>query len=233
MSTTATNGTILLAGASRGLGLGLAGEYLSRGWHVIATARTPGNATGLAELKAKYPEHLTVETLDVADLESVHALAGRVAATHLDVLFVVAGISGHGAKPVHQVPHAEVAQEFITNATSPIALAEALHASLTPQTTIAFMTSILGSIGSNAGGGMELYRATKAALNMLASCYALRHKASAVLLLHPGWVRTELGGEGAPLDVATSARGLADVIAWHGVRPGIAYLDYQGNKLPW
>jgi NAD(P)-dependent dehydrogenase (short-subunit alcohol dehydrogenase family) len=233
MSSIPTNGTILLAGASRGLGLGLASEYLGRGWHVIATARTPDTATGLAQLKAKYPDHLIVETLDVADPASAQALAERLATTTLDVLFVVAGVSGHSGKPVHQVPHAEIAHEFITNATSPIALAEALHASLTPQTTIAFMTSILGSIGSNAGGGMELYRATKAALNMLASCYALRHKASAVLLLHPGWVRTELGGEAAPLDVATSVRGLADVVAWHGVKPGISYLDYQGNRLPW
>jgi len=112
-------------------------------------------------------------------------------------------------------------------------LYEALRACLAPDATVAFMTSILGSIGSNAGGGMELYRATKSALNMLASCYALRHRGTTVLLLHPGWVRTEMGGQNAPVDVATSVRGLADTIAAQGGKPGIAYLDYQGQELPW
>ena len=225
--------TILLAGASRGLGLGLTEEYLGRGWQVIATARTPDKAEGLAALRAGHQDRLTIEQLDVADPASVSALAGRLGGHKLDVLFVVAGISTNGQVPAHQVAHADVAREFITNATGPIALAEALQPSLAPDATVAFMTSILGSIGSNAGGGMELYRASKAALNMLATCYALRHKATPVLLLHPGWVRTELGGAEAPVDVATSVRGLADVIAAHSGKPGIAYRDYQGAKLPW
>jgi NAD(P)-dependent dehydrogenase (short-subunit alcohol dehydrogenase family) len=228
-----TPGTILLAGASRGLGLGLAHEYLARGWNVIATARAPEHARELAALGATSGGKLTIEQLDVADPASVRALAARLSGHRLNVLFVVAGISGHSAAPIHEVPHAAIAHEFVTNATSPIALAEALQPSLAPAATVAFMTSILGSIGSNAGGGMELYRATKSALNMLASCYALRHKGTPVLLLHPGWVRTELGGAAAPLDVETSVRGLADVIAAHGARAGIAYLDYAGHKLPW
>ncbi len=222
--------TILLAGASRGLGLGLTEEYLSRGWHVIATARTPATAEGLTKLRR---DALTVEQLDVADPASISALAGRLGGRKLDVLFVVAGISTNSQVPAHQVGHEDVAKEFITNTTGPIALAEALQANLAPDATVAFMTSILGSIGSNAGGGMELYRASKAALNMLASCYAVRHKGTPVLLLHPGWVRTELGGANAPVDVPTSVRGLADVIAKQEGRAGIAYLDYTGARLPW
>ena len=225
--------TILLAGASRGLGLGLVQEYLARGWNVIATARTPDKAGDLAKLHAEHGDRLTVEELDVADTASVHALASRLGSRTLDVLFVVAGISTNSQVPAHQVGQDDVAKEFITNATGPIALAEALQARLAPDATVAFMTSILGSVASNAGGGMELYRASKAALNMLGSCYALRHKGTPVLLLHPGWVRTELGGANAPVDVPTSVRGLADVIANQDGKAGIAYLDYQGNKLPW
>ncbi len=225
-----TNKTILLAGASRGLGLGLTEEYLNRGWHVVATARAPDKADGLAKLQGG---QLTVEKLDVADPESVRTLAGTLAGRKLDVLFVVAGINPDSGMPAHEVSHEAVAQEFITNATSPIALAEALQPNLAPDATVVFMTSILGSIASNAGGGMELYRASKAALNMLASCYALRHKARPVLLLHPGWVRTAMGGANAPVDVPTSVRGLADVIARQDGKAGVAYLDYQGNKLPW
>ncbi len=229
----ATDRTILLAGASRGLGLGLAAEYLGDGWQVIATARAPERAEGLAKLAAQHPGQLTILPLDVADAASVAALPAQLAGRKLDVLFVVAGISTSSNVPAHQAAQADVAREFITNATGPIALAEALDANLAPQHTVAFMTSILGSIASNAGGGMELYRASKAALNMLASCYALRHKAAPVLLIHPGWVRTELGGPNAPVDVATSVRGMAKLIAEHGKKAGLAYLDYQGNRLPW
>ncbi len=222
--------TILLAGASRGLGLGLTEEYLSRGWQVIATARHPDRAEGLAKLKG---DRLTVEQLDVTDPASVRALAGRLRGRKLDVLFVVAGISSNSQTPIQEVSHEEAAREFITNSVSPVALAEALQASLAPGATVAFMTSVLGSIGSNDSGSWELYRASKAALNMLATCYALRHKDGPVLLLHPGWVRTEMGGEAAPLDVPTSVRGLADVIAGQAGKPGAAYLDYTGAKLPW
>ena len=225
--------TILLAGASRGLGLGLATAYLAQGWHVIATARTPDTASGLTALQATYPDRLTIEQLDVAAPDSVRALAARLSGRTLDVLFVVAGISTNSHVPVHEAPQYDVAREFITNATAPIALAEALQPNLAPHATVAFMTSLLGSIASNAGGGMELYRATKSALNMLASCYALRHKDTPVLLIHPGWVRTELGGENAPIDVATSVKGMVSVLAEHGRKPGIVYLDYRGQTLPW
>ncbi len=222
--------TILLAGASRGLGLGLTEEYLNRGWQVIATARHPDQAQGLAKLRH---DRLTVEQLDVTDPASVRALAGRLGGRRLDVLFVVAGISSSSQVPIHQVSQEDAAREFITNATSPVVLAEALQDSLAPDATVAFMTSVLGSIGSNDSGSWELYRASKAALNMLATCYALRHKTTPVLLLHPGWVRTEMGGANAPLDVPTSVRGLANVIDKQAGRAGVAYLDYAGASLPW
>ncbi len=225
------SGTILLAGASRGLGLGLAREYLRRGWRVIATARSPADAPALGALAAEHPGRLTVETLDVADPAARAALAGRLDAT-LDVLFVVAGINQHADQPIHLVPPEAVAREFATNATAPLALAEALQPSLAPQATVVFMTSILGSIASNAGGGMELYRATKSALNMLASCYALRHRERPVIVMHPGWVRTDMGGPNAPVSVEQSATGMADVIQAR-TTPGIAYLDYKGAGLPW
>ena len=225
--------TILLAGASRGLGLGLAREYLGRGWQVIATARSPDRAAGLAELKQSHPDRLTVETLDILDQASIAALAGRLKGGTLDTLFVVAGVSGHTQQPIQDVSANEAAHEFLTNAIGPLKLAEALTPALAPQATVVFMTSILGSVGSNAGGSYELYRATKSALNMLASCFALRHREHPVVLMHPGWVRTDMGGAGAPLDVETSARGMADTLDKQHGRAGIAYLDYQGTKLPW
>jgi NAD(P)-dependent dehydrogenase (short-subunit alcohol dehydrogenase family) len=224
--------TILLAGASRGLGLGLTAAFLDRGWNVIATARNLAGSHGLHALMHTHRERLTLKTLDVADLSSIGALAASLSGPPLDVVFVVAGISTQRDTPIEAVSPEAVAEEFITNATGPVAVAEALLPRCAPSATIAFMTSILGSIASNAGGGMDLYRASKAALNMLAVCFARRHKAYPVMLFHPGWVRTELGGSGAPLDIETSVKGLADQIE-QAAKPGIAYLDYQGQTLPW
>jgi len=224
--------TILLAGASRGLGLGLAREYLRRGWAVIATARRPEAARDLQALAQDHSGRLTVEALDIADPGSVKALAARLAARRIDVLFVVAGVSANKETAIQDIAPQAIAQEFITNATAPVALAEVVLPLLRPGAAVAFMTSILGSLASNAGGGLDTYRASKAALNMLAVNFSIRHKDRPVLLLHPGWVRTEMGGSSAPVDVETSARGLADQIA-HATKPGIAYLDYQGQTLPW
>ncbi len=225
--------TILLAGANRGLGLGLVREYLGRGWHVVATARDPAAASELATLAQAHGDALTVERLDVADPASVRALASRFSGRALDVLFVVAGMNGHAGKPIHEVPQADIAREFLVNSSSPVALAEALESALAPHAAVAFMTSTLGSIAGNTSGGYELYRGTKAALNMFAASYALRHAGRPVLLLHPGWVRTDMGGPSAPLDVETSVKGLAQVIEQHANRAGVAYLDYQGKTLPW
>ncbi len=233
MPTHAQPGTILLAGANRGLGLGLAEAYAGQGWQVIATARAPERAPELEGLRAGNEGRVTVEQLDVADPASVTALAGRLGGHHLDVLFVVAGVGSQHANAVRDVAYEEVARMFVTNATAPIALAESLQDHLAPNATVVFMTSLMGSIASNAGGGMEMYRASKAALNMLASCYALRQKSHPVLLLHPGWVRTDMGGDNAPLDIPTSVAGMVGVVAGRAGKPGIAYLDYQGQRLPW
>ncbi len=224
--------TILLAGASRGLGLGLAGAFLERGWNVIATARNLDKAETLQQLARSHPEHLGIETLDIADPDSIRALAKALGGRTLDTLFVVAGINLQGDTPLHEVTAAQIGQEFVTNATAPIVLAETLLGQISAGGSIVFMTSILGSLASNAGGGMDIYRASKAALNMMAMNFSLRHKDRPVRLMHPGWVRTDMGGADAPVEIPASVRGMADEIT-RDTRPGLAYLDYKGQKLPW
>jgi NAD(P)-dependent dehydrogenase (short-subunit alcohol dehydrogenase family) len=229
---TSVSRSILLAGASRGLGLGLVREFLGRGWQVVATARSPGAGPGLQELAQTHGAALRIEQLDLMDPGSIGRLAQRLDGHRLSAMFAVAGMSGSKDTPVQALSHQAIAEEFITNATAPVALAEKLLPALAEGGTVAFMTSILGSIASNAGGGVDLYRASKAALNMLAVNFAIRHKAHPVLLLHPGWVRTEMGGANAPVDIETSCRGLADIIL-QTHKPGARYVDYQGQALPW
>jgi NAD(P)-dependent dehydrogenase (short-subunit alcohol dehydrogenase family) len=227
-----TPNTILLIGASRGLGLGLASEYLARGWNVIATARDPARAEVLTALKADHPGQLRIEPLDVTDRKAGTALATALSGISVDVLFVVAGQSSQGMAPIQDAPPEVAAQEFLTNSVAPPVVAEALLPVLAPGAPVVFMTSILGSL-ANSSGGIELYSASKAALNMLAIGFAKRHADRRVLLMHPGWVKTDMGGANAPLDITTSVRGMADVIASQGGGTGIAYVDYAGKPIDW
>lgn len=220
----------LIVGASRGLGLGLVETFLARGWRVTATQRTPS-----AQLGRLSAEALRIETADIDDDASVAALHERLAGQRFDLIFVVAGVATQAHDPLHAVPRAVAAQVYLTNAVSPIRFAEAFLDRLAPGGSLALMSSILGSVSRNDTGGWETYRASKAALNTLARSFAVRHRAEnlSVLILHPGWVRTEMGGAEADIDVATSVTGLADVITAQLGRPGAQYLDYTGETLPW
>jgi NAD(P)-dependent dehydrogenase (short-subunit alcohol dehydrogenase family) len=149
---------------------------------------------------------------------------------------VNAGVGGPPGKNPRTVSRDEFADLMVVNALGPVRLAELLAKQVRPQSgVVAFMTSQLGSVANNTTGGTELYRASKAALNSLVRSFAARHrdKGLAVLALHPGWVRTDMGGPNADIDVETSARGLADVVerARRDRRDG--FFDYKGDELPW
>jgi len=226
----ASSQTVLLLGASRGLGLGLAREYLSRGWRVIATARS--NAAKLEALAKTAKDHLRIARVDIADADGVAELRAALADEKLDLLFVVAGISGSVPKPLHAVSPDEAARVFLVNAYFPIVAAEAFADLLTPKATVAFMSSRLGSIAENDYGSWETYRLSKAALNMGARSFFHRHSAHAVLSIAPGWVRTDMGGAQAAFDVETSCRNVANAIAKH-TKPGHRFVNYDGAELPW
>jgi NAD(P)-dependent dehydrogenase (short-subunit alcohol dehydrogenase family) len=220
----------LVVGASRGLGLGLVETFLQRGWQVTATQRSA--SPGLAALRS---DALTVETADIDDDHAVTGLHDRLAGQSFDLIFVVAGVATQAHEPLHLVPREVAAQVYLTNAVSPVRFAETFLDRLAPNGLVAFMSSILGSVALNESGGWETYRASKAALNTLVRSFEIRHREAGfgVLLLHPGWVRTEMGGADADIDVATSVTGMVDVIEGRFGRTGTAYLDYTGKTLDW
>jgi len=223
--------TVLIIGGSRGLGLGLAKRFSSEGWQVIATVRDPKQAEALAGIA-----NLQTETLDMTNEASVDALADRLRDTKLDVLFVNAGVAGPQGKPATQASETEVGQLFFTNAVAPIRLAERLRPLVNDaQGVIVFMSSVLGSVETGPGMGMSLYGASKAALNHLTRTFVseLGETGLTVLSMHPGWVKTDMGGEQAPLDVETSASGMVDQVTRAQGRGGHQYLDYQGEPLSW
>jgi NAD(P)-dependent dehydrogenase (short-subunit alcohol dehydrogenase family) len=223
--------TVLLLGASRGLGLGLTREYLARGWRVIATARD--DASRLEALQQDAKVNLRIERIDIADTDGVAELRATLADEKLDLLFLVAGISGSVPKPLHEVSADEAARVYLVNTYYPIVAAEAFADLLTRDGAVAFMSSRLGSIALNDYGQWETYRLSKAALNMGARSFFHRHNGHAVLSIAPGWVRTDMGGSSATFDVETSCRNVANAIEKHTKQPGHRYVNYDGTELAW
>jgi NAD(P)-dependent dehydrogenase (short-subunit alcohol dehydrogenase family) len=223
----------LLIGASRGLGLALAAEYVARGWQVTATVRGAGR-TELHELAESSDGRLTVEEVDIAVPEQVAALHERVADRTFDLLFVNAAIS-NGDVEVTGVSTETFNRVMVTNALSPVRLVEAFQDVVTPAGTIGVMSSRQGSITLNDNAGYEVYRASKSALNQLMRSFAARHvdDPRTLLLMSPGWVRTELGGPSAPLTIDESVPGVVDTIEKHAGEGGLHFLDYRDQTVPW
>jgi NAD(P)-dependent dehydrogenase (short-subunit alcohol dehydrogenase family) len=227
-----TRKSAMIIGASRGLGLGLSLELLKRGWHVTATVRSASGGTGLEA----YHEQVTMDTLDINNLNSVDAFAVRMQDRIFDVVFINAGIGGPEDKSAADVTTEEMAHLIMTNAVAPVRLAGKLTPLLQPGTGIlAFMSSILGSVALRTTGYVSLYSASKAALNSLTRSFVadLDTKAITVLTLHPGWVRTDMGGPNADIDVQTSVRGIADILEAKAGAGGHEFLDYKGDTLAW
>lgn len=228
-----TRSTALIIGASRTLGLGLAAEYLRRGWDVIGTVRG-SHRTGLHDLADTSEGRLTIESLEMTDPEQISALRDRLAQRTLDLLFVNAAIT-RGDIPIGDVPTDMFTEVMITNALSPMRVVESLRPLVAPTGTIGVMSSDQGSITLNTEGGQDLYRASKSALNQFMRSYAARHAEDTrtLLLMDPGWVRTELGGPHAELSVEESIPGVAETIERHRGKPGLQFLDHQGHVVPW
>ena len=227
--------TALIVGASRGLGHAIAAEFADRGWNVIGTVRDAASRTLLHELADRSPGRVSVEQLDMNEPAHLTRLRERLAGTRLEVLFVNAGTTKHERTPIGEVPAADFAEVMLTNALGPMRVVEALEDLVTPVGLIGAMSSGQGSIGRNTTGLRELYRGSKAALNMFMRSFAARQSDGrrALVLMAPGWIRTELGGPDAPFTIEENVPRVVDVLLSKAGRPGLEYLDYQGRTVPW
>ena len=226
--------TVLITGANRGLGLEFARQYTKEGWRVIATARAPKKAT---DLRALGPA-VAVHRLDVGDLEAVAAFGRELAEETIDVLIANAGMSGpRGMRPEAIGAEEAAAWEvvFRVNAMAPLALAGAFVGAVarSKERKMIAISSRLGSIAANNDGGLYGYRSSKAALNALWRSFAIDHSEIIAALLHPGWVRTDMGGSGAPLGPEERVAGMRRVIARLGKGDSGRFYDYQGEQIPW
>ena len=232
--------SILVIGAERGLGLGLAEQFFERGWSVVGTSRRRSDdVTALKHVGKSNPERLAIEFIDVTEVQEIAALKDALEDRRFDVVFLNAGIYG----PLHQsmisATTDEIMDSFMTNTVGPIRLAWSLTDRLTETGTLCFMSSHRASIAGNVEGGLELYRASKGAQNMLSrGIFAeISKTGKTVLNIHPGWAATDMGTlsgtVAAEIDVETSVRGVADVVERHMGCGKQLYLDYMDQPLSW
>lgn len=226
---------VLICGASRGIGLGLVSAFLDAGWQVHAAVRELRPASPLAALCEQQPDALQVITCDLNRLDAHHTLEAALHGQRLDCALFNAGVYG----PAHQDPRLaeveDIGQLFLANAVAPIRLAQHLAGHVNEGGVIAFMSSQMASLQLARAADMPLYGASKAALNSLLRSWQMQlpQLPWSLLALHPGWVRTDMGGDAAPLSVEQSASGLRDVLVGQLGRRQCAFLDYQGQPLPW
>ena len=237
MSSSTTAGSVrsaLIVGASRGLGHAMAAEFARRGWSVLGTVR--GAGTPLHDLAAERPDSVEIETLDMTDHDQTLALRDRLTGREFDVVFVNAGVvNTRPSDTVADVPTDEFLHVTATNVLGVMRAVEAFGPLARPDGVIGVMSSGQGSIANNANGVNDVYRASKAALNQAMASYAGRHadEGRAIVLMAPGWIRTELGGPGAPVGVEDAMPQIVDVLLDQKGTPGLRFLDRQARAVPW
>lgn len=227
--------TALIIGASRGLGHALSAEFRNRDWTVIGTVRDPGKRTLLPDLAETSDGTVEVEQLDINEPDQLTALRERLAGRELDLLFVNAGTTNNPDELIGQVSTEDFIDVMVTNALSPMRAIEVLQDLVTPAGLIGAMSSGQGSITDNAKGGREVYRGSKAALNMYLRSFAARPEQAGrpFVLIAPGWIQTELGGPGAPFTIQETIPKIVDVLLSRLGRAGLEYLDRNGETVPW
>lgn len=234
--------TVLITGANRGLGLEFVRQYLKDGWQVLGLCREPQQATALRQLE-RDADRLQVHRLDVGDFAAIDQLSSDLEGVAIDVLINNAGVYGPrtadgspSSQSFGQIDYDAWTEVFRINSQAPLKMAEAFIAQVSASElkTIVTVTSKMGSIGDGSTDSY-IYRSTKTAVNMAMATLArqLVAREIKVALLHPGWVRTDMGGQHALIDAEESVTGMRQLIASMTPAESGSFRDYAGNTIPW
>lgn len=227
--------TLLITGANRGLGLEFVNQYAEDGWQVIACCRWPDDAKELNALADKFGDQIEVYALDVADFEQIDALALLLQGRPIDLLINNAGV--YPQSEFGHVAYEAWAEAFHINTMAPMKMVEAFapHVAASSLKKIVTLTSKMGSIDDNTSGGSYIYRSTKAAGNMVMKSLAvdLKPMGIASTILHPGWVRTDMGGPNGLIDAPESVAGMRKVIEALTLENSGRFVAYDGKLIPW
>jgi NAD(P)-dependent dehydrogenase (short-subunit alcohol dehydrogenase family) len=224
---------VLITGANRGIGLEFARQYAADGWRVIATCRDPKAAAGLQGLSG----WIDVFPLEVTDFARVRALADELAGQAIDVLINNAGVYGPRETRAAEVDGEAWAHVLRVNTIAPFVVSECFmgHVAASTQNRIVAVSSSMGSIAKTRSADGYIYRSSKAALNMAMRCLSATaaERGVTVAMLHPGWVRTDMGGSGADIEPAASVDGMRRVIAALKPEDNGKFFNHDGTELPW
>jgi NAD(P)-dependent dehydrogenase (short-subunit alcohol dehydrogenase family) len=226
-----TPGTVLITGANRGIGLALAQQFTDAGFRVIGTARNPAGAEDLAATGAR------VEQLDVTDSESVNALASRIADLPIDIVINNAGVGGEDSKNLAELDVDAIMTTLDVNTLGPLRVIKALYPNVVAgqRKVFANISSMMGSNELNTWGCCAGYRASKAALNAINTTLAVDFAEDGMtfVVLHPGYVQTDMNEGRGNITPEQSAEGLLAVISALDAKDNGKYYDWQGKELPW
>jgi len=228
----------LITGANRGIGLEFCRQFSASGWRVHACCRHPEKSDTLSEMAAKNPGLIETHALDVSKREQIELLAEALANDCIDLLINNAGIyPGSDKCGFGHTDYAEWERTFRINTMAPLKMAETFTAHLARGTlkTIVTITSKMGSIADNGGGGSYLYRSSKAAVNMVVKSISVYLKASDIIavVFHPGWVKTDMGGPNALISTEQSVTGIRQVISRLTLADSGKFFGYDGQMIPW
>ncbi|ESS72210.1 C-factor CsgA [Methyloglobulus morosus KoM1] len=229
--------SVLITGANRGLGLEFCRQYADAGWKVIACCRNPAQAEALNALRQSH-DFVQIEALDVADFGQIDDLSKTLLDASIDVLINNAGVyddqRGNG---FGQLDYQAWQHSLLINTLAPVKMAESFSPQIkrSGKKLIVNISSLMGSLADNGSGGSILYRSSKAALNasMKSLSIDLMNQNIGVLILHPGWVQTDMGGANALIDSKTSVSGMRAVIDGFTLAQSGAFIKYDGTPMPW
>tara|TARA_A100001037_G_scaffold155573_1_gene140241 strand:+ start:201 stop:884 length:684 start_codon:yes stop_codon:yes gene_type:complete len=225
--------TVMITGSNRGLGLECARQYADEGWRVIATCRNPGNAVELASLKGE----LEIHALDISDHGQILSLADSLREEAIDLLFNNAGIFDPSPSQLVDIDYNAWENFIRVNVMSPLMVCATFsdHVAASDLKKIAIMSSKMGSIDDNNSGGSYIYRSSKAALNAVMKSLSidLAPRGISVAILHPGWVRTDMGGPNGLIDAPESVNGLLKVIKDLNLKNSGRFYSYDGSEIAW
>lgn len=227
--------TVLITGANRGIGLGLTEKFLREGHTVIAATRNPDGSRELWEIESHYKSKFSIVELDVTDEASLRAAERHLKDKPIDILINNAGVAPESRAPFSEVHRSSVAKALQVNAIGPLVTTQTFLPNLGKghRKVVATISSKMGSISDNQTGGAYAYRMSKAAVNMFTRSLAADHPDLCAVVLHPGWVQTDMGGTGAPLTVGHSVNGLYHVIVNLKKEHTGRFFDYEGKEIAW
>ena len=228
--------TILITGANRGIGLELTRQFSADGWMVLACCRNPDDAAELQTL-SEYNSAVELHALDVTDYQQMAALSVELQDRPLDILLSNAGVYGPRGAGFGEIDPAKWREVLEVNSIAPLMLVQAFveQVAASQQKLVAVISSKMGSIADNGSGGSYIYRSSKTMVNLVVKNLSidLAGRGISAITLHPGWVKTEMGGANAEVGADESAAGLKAILQSAGPSQNGQFIEFNGDPIPW